>query len=107
MSNSDYLITPSVVKTNVRNFFPVIISCMSPGSTGYHWVLEAMPNCVNLTNMGFDPYAPGMIGSSGIQFFMFLAVTPTGEPPIMAFKLKSPEGKIVQTIDVKVEISDE
>ena len=53
MNNSDHLITPSEVKTKVRDFFPVIISYMSPGSTGYHWVLEAMPNCVNLTNYKF------------------------------------------------------
>jgi hypothetical protein len=80
---------------------------MSPGSTGYQWVLEAMPNCVNLTNMGFVPYVQGLPGSAGFQFFMFNAVTPTVEPPIMAFKLKSPEGEIKQIIEVTVEISKE
>lgn len=62
------------------------------GSTGYHWVLPIMPNCINRTNDEWIPAirAPVYPGIPGIHVFIFQGVTPTSQSPVMEFLLMPP-----------------
>jgi hypothetical protein len=63
------------------------------GSTGYHWVLPSMPNCINRTADGWISAittAPGFVGAPGFHYFVFIGVTPTATSPKMAFYLMPP-----------------
>jgi hypothetical protein len=63
------------------------------GSTGYHWILPAMPNCINRTADGWFPaitMGPGLPGTPGFHYFVFIGVTPTQTSPKMTFYLMPP-----------------
>jgi len=63
------------------------------GSTGYHWILPAVPNCINRTADGWIPAittAPGFVGTPGFHYFAFIGVTPTQTSPKMVFYLVPP-----------------
>jgi hypothetical protein len=79
------------------------------GSTGYHWVLPAMPECINRTSDGWFPAittGPGYTGTPGFHYFVFIGVTPTDKPPKMTFYLmppgsgRTPARKAVCTVTV-------
>ncbi|MFA5127782.1 MAG: protease inhibitor I42 family protein [Patescibacteria group bacterium] len=63
------------------------------GSTGYHWILPMMPNCINRTNDEWMPAfqtSPGYTGTPGVHVFVFQGMTPTQQPAEMEFLLVPP-----------------
>ena len=65
------------------------------GSTGYHWILPSMPECINRTADGWIPAIrthPGIVGIPGFHYFAFIGVTPTHTSPKMTFFLVPPGG---------------
>lgn len=73
--------------------YGVVCLPSNEGSTGYHWVLPAVPNCINRTTDGWIPAirtAPGFVGAPGFHYFVFVGVTPTATSPKMTFFLTPP-----------------
>lgn len=74
------------------------------GSTGYHWVLPAMPNCINRTTDDYLPATPGPHppGSVYVHVFVFVGVTKTVDPPEMVFYLVPPGKSINEAVSKAV-----
>jgi len=74
-----------------------VVCLPSNPSTGYHWVLPAMPECINLTSSGWFAAIPvPHPGAPGFQYFVFRGVTKTATPAKMTFSLLTPAGQPVQ-----------
>jgi len=74
--------------------FGVVCLPSQEGSTGYHWILPTMPNCINRTADGWIPalHGPVFPGEPGFHYFVFRGVTKTATPAKMTFHLVPPAG---------------
>ena len=68
------VMTAKVVKVN--NEF--MIALASNPTTGYSWMVKSDPKYVQLVNSTYIPYKTksGIVGSGGIQIFIFKAIKP-------------------------------
>lgn len=78
------MLATKIVKAN--NEFMILLD--SNPTTGYSWMVKSDPNYVQLVNSTYISYKtrPGIVGSEGIQIFIFKAIKPGITQIIMEYQ---------------------